>query len=236
MRRLLLALVLLAPSTASAVWNHPREIIHGTAHTLEKGELIVGVITPLLYGVNDDLTLTTHPILVALLTPNGGVRLKLFEDELVTFSAAVRGAGTIFGDDAPIPNDDRPHGHVYAGFNTTFDVGRGVLLSISAGYQHEFEQRIEDGSRADDDAVVFGLGIDFLAAANHLFVLTVGSQYSTLNSKLEATSGTFMYAYAFDSGARLGLGLAFGKFPVAVDEEDTVEIPLWPLVDWWARF
>jgi hypothetical protein len=234
-RALLALLLVLAAGPASAVWNHPREIIHSTANTLEKGELIVGVITPLVYGISDDLTLMSHPVLVALLTPNAGLRYRLVDSEVVTFSVTVEGAATITTDDGPLPNDDRPMGHIYAGVAITFDIGQGVLLSVSTGYQHEFQQRT-NGVRQDDDAVAFGVGMDWLASPHSLFLLSLGSQYSTLNTKLEATTGSLMYAYAFDDSTRLGVGLAFGKFPVALDDDTSEVLPVWPVIDWWARF
>ena len=72
-----------APIPANAVWHNTREVVLGTANTLEQGELIIGILMPAVYGITDDLMLTIHPISWALLSPNGSLRFRLVDEELI---------------------------------------------------------------------------------------------------------------------------------------------------------
>ncbi len=71
---LVFALLWSAPALG---WESAREVIHGSARVLEKGETIIGVVSPLAYGVHERVTLFTHPALWLLLTPNLWFRLSL---------------------------------------------------------------------------------------------------------------------------------------------------------------
>ncbi len=225
---------LLTPAPAAAVWNNPREIVHNTAAVLEQGELLVGVVTPVAYGITDSIMLHMHPILWALLTPNAGLRISVFDSDVFRLSLTSEVGATITEGSAR-PPDDRPLGHVNGGVASTFNVGGGVLISAAAGYQHDFSERI-DGEVADDDSFIWHLGVNWLITPKHLILTTGGAQYSTRQSGLKAPFGSIVYAYAFDGGGRLGLGVAAGTFPVAIDKDDIRTVNVWPVIDWWKRF
>ncbi len=236
MRAAALATVLLTAAPAEAVWNHTREIVHGTASTLEQGELLVGVITPISYGINDSLQVQLHPILWALLTPNAGLRFRLLDGDI--FSLSIESEASVTSvDEQNRPDDPRPLAHIYGGLAGTFSVGGGVLISLRAGYQHDFSEKDGD-TTVDDDDFVWSGGVNWLIGPSHLLLATGGAQYSSRRGGLKAPFGSIMYAYGFDSGSRIGVGVAFGSFPIpqGKDEGDGITLPVWPIIDWWKRF
>jgi len=83
LRKLLIALVVVAwlgPGTQARAWDTPAEIVHGTGRVLEKGEMVVGILSPLGYGLHERVTIFTHPILDLLLTPNAWLRVDLWSN------------------------------------------------------------------------------------------------------------------------------------------------------------
>jgi hypothetical protein len=75
---LLAGLLVAAPSRAE--WKTVRQVTLGSAQVLEQGELTFGILgAPIAYGVDNHLTLQSHPILDLLLVPNIGGRYKIWE-------------------------------------------------------------------------------------------------------------------------------------------------------------
>ena len=67
----------LVTTSANATWSDHADLIYDTAFTLDQGEFEVGVISPLMYGVNDRVQLSMHPILLLILSPHVGLRWQL---------------------------------------------------------------------------------------------------------------------------------------------------------------
>jgi len=94
---LLLALcVVCGARSAHAEWKSVREVTLGTAQVLEQGSLTFGVITPLAYGINNRLTLQSHPVLNLLLVPNLTARMRLFEQGEVIVSATASARASLY--------------------------------------------------------------------------------------------------------------------------------------------
>ena len=219
--------VLLA-SPASAVWNGPRDIVHGTANTLEQGELIIGVVTPAIYGATDSITLVVHPLNWLLLSPNAGLRIRLIDADRMRMSLQLEAAGTIRGDEEETAaQDPRSLWHIRGGPVVTFDVGGGVMLTAGAGYEAEFEP--------DDHAITFHGGVGWLISRSNLLLLQGGAHYSLPNEKFESEQVSLLYAYAWER-ARLGVGVAYGRFPILRVDQSPLEVPIWPVIDFWGRF
>ena len=62
--------VIFTPLSASGYWKEPSDVVEGTAYNLKSGEFSIGVFAPLQYGITDEFTISLHPILELLLTPN----------------------------------------------------------------------------------------------------------------------------------------------------------------------
>ena len=220
-------MMLAAP--AAATWNNNKGVIHGTANTLEQGEVIVGLLTPVAYGITDDWMVMIHPISWALLTPNAAVRYRALDHDIVRLAFHVEGAVTPLNDAEKKNNlDPRPLGHVTVGSALTFHVGADVLLTTQLSYRHDFTPH--------DDAFVFSGGVTWAFDPHHLLLLSGGAQYSRVDESVVKPTGHAIYAYAWDTW-RLGGGVAFGDFPIVVPgKSKPVVLPAWPVIDVWARF
>lgn len=251
--KICVAIVLITTtSPALAVWHNTREVVLGTANTLEQGELIIGVLMPAVYGITDDLMLTIHPISWALLSPNGTLRFRLLNEELVRLSITVGGAGTVLdAGDTSVPADPRrPRGHVAGGLMTTFDTGGGILLTATAGYQRDF-------APADND-FTWSAGVNWVITESSMVVLQGGFHWSFDRSEIDAEQVSISYVHAFDV-VRVAVGVVYGNFPVALIERRTNttidsaidvsgrsasneavvllrDVPVWPTLDVFWRF
>ena len=81
----LVATVLLSPQ-AHATWDEREDLIYRTAHTLNEGEFEVGVFAPLQYGLNDQVQVAIHPILLLVLAPHIATRWRYLPEDEVTMS------------------------------------------------------------------------------------------------------------------------------------------------------
>lgn len=240
------------PVPASAVWHNTREVVLGTANTLEQGELIIGLLMPAVYGITDDLMLTIHPISWALLSPNASLRYRVVDEESVRLSISVGGAGTVLdAGDTSVPADPRrPRGHVSGGVLATFDAGAGVLLTAMTGYQHDFAP--------SDDDFTWSVGMNWVITESSMLVLQGGFHWSFSRSRIDAEQISLSYVHAFDV-LRVAVGIVYGNFPVALIERRTntavdsaidvagsnasneavvllQDIPVWPVLDIFWRF
>jgi len=246
------ATLLTASQPAKAVWHNTREVVLGTANTLEQGELIIGILMPAVYGITDDLMLTIHPISWALLSPNASLRLRLLDEEIIRLSITVGGAGTVLdAGDTSVPADPRrPRGHVAGGMLATFDVGGGVLISANAGYQRDFAP--------SDNDFTWSAGVNWVISESSMVVLQGGFNWSFEREEIDAEQVSISYVHAFDV-VRIAVGIVYGNFPVALIERRTnttvdsaidvggrsasneavvllQDVPVWPTLDVFWRF
>ena len=152
---LLLFAGLLMASQAHA-WDRPTELVHGTARVLEKGEMIIGILTPLGYGLHERVTIFTHPILDLLLTPNVWFRADLWSNDRWAVSLEVGYQQSflgVAGEGAEYP------GYLQGGFAASF-AARLLQVTLATGYEGRF-------SGKDDLSEVFmyyRVGLDLLAS------------------------------------------------------------------------
>lgn len=212
---------------AAARWTHPQEIVHSTAHTLESGEWMIGVFTPIAYGATDRVMVLTHPILWVLLTPNGGARWKFFDTDVAAFSLTLDGARSFLTGDGVNVSGSGALGYIDAGILATVTVGGGVMLTASAGYQRDIEPT--------DDGVTFGGGVTWLMGPVDVLMLEGGARWSANAGEVIAPSATLVYAHAWDT-IRIGAGLAYGDFPIEREGDAPIRVPVWPVLDVWWQF
>ncbi|GMV41202.1 MAG: hypothetical protein AMXMBFR64_29180 [Myxococcales bacterium] len=257
MRLALGAAILLAAVPARGGWTSPDRVITNTAYTLEESELIIGILSPLQYGVTEDVTIALHPILALLLTPNVSARVRLWQEE-VTVSVAASYSQTFLrrvgfeehaaGDSATPyvrPGDTESiesgfPGSVQMGVLVSVGVGAETTFTPYAGYTVDFFTQVDDGlvTHLSTHGPVAGLGFNWLIGEEDLLTVQVQALWSVPDERPEVPTGTVAWVHAWDE-LRLGIGVAAGRFPLRIGEGvagEVVEIPIYPYLDlWWRR-
>ena len=228
----LIGLALALSEAAQGTFDQPSEVVLGTAQTLEQGELMIGVFSPVAYGINDDLTLFIHPISLALLTPNGAFRWRLYDDDRVRVAAAFGGAATL--PISGVVDDDprRPLGHADIALVTTATAGNW-LFTARAGYQRDFDP--------DEDDFDWSGIIDWVVGPSSLIQLQGGAQVGRV-SGLHAPSAMLTYVHAWGQ-VHLAAGIAYGEYPLSLESRALPKCSqswsypcLWPVLDIFWRF
>jgi hypothetical protein len=244
------ALALLWASPVQA-WDHPREIVHGSARVLEKRETIVGIVSPLGYGLVERVTIFTHPALLLLLTPNIWARISLLDDDsAVAFetgyqqSVLVLEYGETAESDSDTGNTDPAPGYFQAGVVVSQVIGESVQLSAATGYLVRFGG-FTTNLDEHNSGLYYRLNGHLLFNEANLILAEVRGNWFRGDS-MHYPTGTLIYARQLGR-TRLGIGAAFGEFPISTDftdatdprsgsSGDTVALPVYPWVDLWWRF
>jgi len=212
----------LAPSAVTAKWRRPNDIFFGTAYTLPEDRMRIGLFAPLSYGVHERVTLSSHPILALLLTPNASARIKLVDKRVVVSLAAA------YTQSFYVNNEDPASGQTRFFGIATLPVTERFLLTTTGGVA----QNLTDDARSVEASLCAHYRLD-----QQNIIMIQGAISNTLNLDDDTTArGLFFYALAFDS-FKAGAGLAVGKMP-----ESLASIPLKddelraiPYVDiWWS--
>ncbi|MEZ4268879.1 MAG: hypothetical protein R3F39_21190 [Myxococcota bacterium] len=254
---LALALVSALCPHAEASWTNRADLIYGTAHTLDQGELEVGIFSPLQYGVSDSVQLALHPILLLVLTPHLSARWRVSKSRRVTGSIDV-GATWSFLDRVNreglrVVDDGACHGCGFPGTlqltgTVSVEVTKGLMLSAGAGPALDFLNL-----RPELFLLELHASALYLINADNLLMLHGATNIHPWagSSATSRSSLQLMYAHAWGA-VHLGVGLAMGKFALIVDEGTvrslpgrggvTVEHrgnikqwPVYPVVDVWIR-
>ena len=245
-----LALTLIWGGPARA-WDHPREIVHGSARVLGKGETIVGIVSPLAYGLVERVTIFTHPALLLLLTPNLWARVNILDDSSAVAleagyqqSLLVLEYGETTESETETGSTDPMPGYFQAGVVFSQALGRSVQLSAATGYLVRFGGFTTDLNQ-HNSGVYYRLNGHLLFNEVNLLLAEVRGDWFNGDGSHYPT-GTLIYARQLGR-TRLGIGAAFGEFPISTDFKnatdprsgqagDTVAIPVYPWVDLWWRF
>jgi hypothetical protein len=194
-------------------------VVHGTARVLEKGEMIIGVLTPFGYGLHERLTVFTHPILDLLLTPNAWARLDVASREAWAIALEAGYQQVFLAEGWP--------GYAQAGLAASFVAGIAQFTTV-LGYQARF------GRDTDPARAYWRVGLDLLASARDLVMLRAADDLGIPpGGAAEDWIPTvwLVYAREFGRGA-LGAGLVAGRFRFA----DIPDWPVYPWIDFWWRF
>ncbi|NOZ01462.1 MAG: hypothetical protein GXP54_06180 [Deltaproteobacteria bacterium] len=231
-RKTLLAFTLIAaaaiprPARAQAGFGEVRQVLDGTAYTLEEGDLTVGILGPIRYGLLDQLMIVTHPVLHLLLTPNALLKWKAYDgDAALAFNL---GYIQTFLDSKSFP------GTVSFFPTVSFPINWRVVISAEAGYLLDLSP-ITHG-------VMFGSSFSVLITDSDLLSLHVQDEYYWDGGGLTTPTIILAYSHAFYR-MRLKVGLAVGRFPIQVGTTtrtngdivpDNRELPVYPVIDlWW---
>ena len=214
---LVLAAALLArPAPVQALSEDPSRVVYGNAATLRRGEIRIGVFSPLQYGAIERVTLMSHPILDLLLTPNLFVRINL-----------AHGAWYSVALDGGYAQSFLQKGE-YPGFATlsvihSFYLGRWATLSGRYAYLFAFNPR--------GDYAIPSAYVTFLLPKGYRIHLAGLFPYH-LKQGFTGISGKLLLEYRASS-VLLALGVSIGR-SYLVDApilKNPIETPVYPVID-----
>lgn len=216
----LVVVAFVAPLPVRAEFGTVRKVTSGTAFTLERGEFTVGVISPLQYGILDELQLSTHPILHLFLTPNACFKWKFLDMTDIAMSFSTTYIQTFL-------NKEVFPGTLSFFPSITFPFGWRVAFTVHGGYVMEVDPLIH--------GVTFGGMLNVLITESDLLAASVQEEWFHDDREFVRPTTFVAYTHAFYQ-MRLTVGVAFGSFPIQVgDAKADVQVwPAYPVVDvWW---
>jgi len=234
---LFLVTALVLPSGPLQAWESAAEVVHGSSRVLEKGETMVGILSPLGYGVHERVTVFTHPALLLLLTPSLWARLAILEGSA---GLALEGGyqqswlylitqegGTGSGKDEMSAPGTAQLGLIWSQL-----LAPNIQLNVAGGYLAEFGR----ADRADRfSGLYWRIGADFLFKEVNLLLAEVRGKF-LVGEDFAVPTGTILFARQLGR-ARLGFGACFGRFGPE-QFPDVLDKPLfvYPWLDVWWRF
>ncbi len=233
---ILVVVLCCAPGLAQA-WESAKEVVHGSARVLEKGETMVGILSPLGYGVHERVTVFTHPALLLLLTPSIWARLAILEGKAglsleggyqQSWLYLVTQEGSSAGEDSKTSAPGYAQmGLVYSQLFTDT-----IQLNVAGGYLGEFGREDREDRFT---GLYWRLGAHFLFKEVNLLLAEVRGKVLA-GEDLEVPTGSLIFARQLGR-ARLGFGACFGRFgPEQFPEVLDKPLYVYPWVDVWWRF
>jgi hypothetical protein len=230
----------LAPSTGRARWTDSTQVLHSSAYTLREGGFLLGLLSPLQYGIVDRVTITTHPVLHLLLAPNVGLRIKVLDRYV---ALAVSGS---WQQNLLYARNRRHPGGAHAAVTLSAPIGWRAVLSASAGYAPVLSLETGESPSLDVDRhrVLFSFAVNLLATHNDLIILQAHGMIRLAPDEMARPVLVVMYGHAFGS-IRLGGGVSLGRFAITYKHDPSYEDsfrtniagwPIYPFVDLWWRF
>lgn len=211
---LLLCALLISLPSQGAAWDSAKEVIHGSSRVLEKGETIVGVISPLAYGLHDRATVFTHPALHLLLTPNFWGRLALLEG---TAGVSLEsGYQQSFLSLSGTSEDHYPGffqlGAVYSQLLTA-----NLQLNCAAGYLVDIDtgEETEAGYRT---GFYYRVGTNIVIKRRNLLIAQVRGKVMS-GPEPSIPTGTVLFARQLGR-MRVGVGASVGEFVIRTGYEE----------------
>lgn len=235
---LAIVLVLLSDlGAARGAWVRPSELTYNTAHTLEAGQLEVGILSPLQYGVSERVQVGLHPILLLIGAPNLAVRWRVTPAREVTVSLDLSAWWSLLRreNELAIPQSDGCTNCGYPGqfqLTTTISwaVSRNVMLSVGTGPAFDFL-----------DFEPYGVGAEvhgsllWLITSDQLVMLHASGTFQIVGGQPQREPVVqLMYARACGT-MHVGVGLAFGDFPIAREFDTSESWFVYPVLDLWWR-
>lgn len=225
-------------AVSRGAWLRTTDFALTTAHTLERGEVQVGVFGPLLYGITSRVQVGLHPVLLVVGAPNLAVRWRYLSVGSWELAADASSTWSLLGrEDAQ--GQAAAASCVTCGFpgrvrlttTATWSVVPTLALSVGVGSGVNFLDLSPSGIVARAQA-----SIHWLVAPDNLVSLDVtGELPLTAGATPDKPAAQLMYARAWGT-ARLGVGVAVGEFALlrALDRHERWW--LYPVLDVWWRF
>ena len=214
---------------------------------------MIGVFTPIHYGVTESFSVGLHPIFELLLTPNISARYNLLSDPV-----ALTVVGSYVQTFIREVDEGGFPGVVEGTLLASFALGSGVVLTPSVGYQVGFatdepepqtdvivsqDEVVDFATRVESDGIVLerrshgvtmGLGLNWIVNSGNLFLLQASATVEPEAGGGWTPNALVMWAFAWDR-ARLGVGVALGEFLIGTGSEDGFSVPAYPVLDFWIR-
>jgi len=208
-------------SNASATWSDHADLIYDTAFTLDQGEFEVGVVSPLMYGVNDRVQLSMHPILLLILSPHAGLRWQLTPTGPLGVALNLEGTWSFL---EPVDSEGREvldsdacdgcgfPGSLHAWPTVSWHAAPGLLLSAGAGPRVDFLNL-----NHEDTALVTHASVQWIIDPENLLMLH-GSMDTRPWTSSAVTDPVAQLTYAHAWGVlHLALGVAVGSFDLVIE-------------------
>ncbi len=214
--------------------------------------MTVGVFAPAMYGVNDSVTLSSHPLLNLLLVPNLDLRVRIVGDDTWVLAAYVG-----YKQSFHPAFTSGVAGGLHLGALATRYLADRVALTLGAGYSGNVDRTLTVTTApgaapgADDEKTTitdYGLssGVELIATATwlmaerHLILATSNVRVDAFG--VDRSTQTLAYAFTV-GGVHLVLGVAKGAFalrPISSPDPAVVAakwtLPALPYVDLWWDF
>jgi hypothetical protein len=218
---LLCTALLLVATPSRADFGTVRRIVNGTAYTLEQGELAVGVFSPVQYGLLDEITIATHPVLDLLLTPNVAFKGKVYDGPVAISLNATYIETFLNSAQQTFP------GTLSLYPMLTVPIGHAVSLTAQGGYNLDVSP-VSHGA-------MFGLNATFLLGPADLVQITVQDQWYSGGQGFRVPTAVVSYSHAWYR-LRVSVGVAAGRFPLQIGGNGArvLNLPVYPVFDvWW---
>ena len=223
---------------ARAEWLRTSDLSFDTAFTVERGELEIGVFSPLRYGVSERVQFSTHPILILVGAVNMSLRWRMTPVQRVTLAVNVAA-------DVDLVSNENSLGQRFQGacadcgvpsrFQTTATasvrLGKSWLLSLGVGPAVDFI----DFGYVRFLAEVHGSLIWLVDSRNLVMLHSSGYLSFDGPGRTGMPSTQLMYARACNN-LNIGLGVALGSFGIARSSAERHEWFAYPVMDIWWRF
>lgn len=233
---MILVASLLTAESVNAHWWNNKQIVHNTAHSLQKNEKLLGVFTPFGYGITDRISLFIHPILFLLVTPNINLRFNVYDTERLAIAVVFAYSESFL----EFEQREFP-GVVETGVRFSVTLGRHVVFTSGVDYRLDLFPRKENANsisyeKSVSHGVAAVLGFNFRINESHLISLSGNLTYDISKNKVRTPTGTLLYAYGWER-LRLGVGIAAGTFIIQTNDEGKfVSWPVYPVLDLWGRW
>ena len=248
--------LLLGSHPAIATWDEREDLIYRTAHTLNEGEFEVGVFSPLQYGLNDQVQVAIHPILLLVLAPHIATRWRYLPEDTFTMSLdfevtwsfldRVDQAGRRVLDDNACRGCGYP-GTIQVTTTASWEMVKGLHLSAGLGPAIDFLD-----VRPEKVMASTHVSLIWLIDRENLIMTHWGiNVHPWEGSPVSGGYGQLMYAHAWGI-VHLGVGVALGEFALIQDgptvrslpgrsdvlvqyDGKLYDFPVYPMVDVWLR-
>lgn len=247
------------PGWALAYWKQNQDVLHNSAHTLRQGDSIIGLFTPFQYGIADEFMVGLHPVLLLLLTPNLHIRARILP-EPVTVTLAASYAQTFIEPQETEVGSAFP-GTAEGGALVSFYPSPVVSITPYVGYAVDFATTtstlesstivyglsttaLDFGTRVKksrirthllDQGISYGVGLNWLLSSSDMILVQAKTFVSLVSGVHDIPTGLAMWLHSWEL-VGVGVGAAVGNFVIRTGQKEFVDLPVYPVFDFWVAF
>lgn len=235
-----LVLASLAALPARAEWRSVSQVTQGTAQTLEQGTFSIGIVSPLVAGLTNRLTVQTHPILDLLLVPSLGLRYRIAETPRAVVAATASFKRSFGVRPASAQAEALAPGELVGGGLLSLFPSSEVALTGGLYHASHFDEPINGRTVAFAQGIAASAQVHWLPRPDHLLQLSAYLRYGFAAAGLERPVVTAAWTHAtrrWLGGAHVLVVVSvFDKVPGLPSQLSWLnELPVMPTVDLWWR-